>query len=545
MKDESTESSTDDSEDFRPLYRGSIPKLIVTSDMENEHDVNLCPFMSDCPVEFKSNPPPRPIPVFTFTCEDFDEQNSCNDQHSMDEQPPPVPDPPVHYEQSSESGEPVCLTPQMKPIDTKLTLDLFNVRSNENDTYRRRCTELDECVSACDCCRTPQPETKSIPFIDEPNSEPVIFENGTVPDKITTPKIRRILPSMSLDNGEDKPETADAVCQTPSSPIKVDPEMPVVIPLKLKIDLDVHSESQKIQDMNCRLKRTLFSVSNSFSNKSEEFSDMLPSTFSTSDSMDDTINENKPDILIQSPAEACAKKILDSVDRKSWKSPDEFRPSFGKVKALTKHFNDINLTYSVKTYKRHCQSSPNLSGRPEKVLKIAEPLPTSASLVDIRFDIDKTETTESGDGKLTDEEVKSIIIQLEDWSRYGSRGSEDTLANGNEFELPNLPSEDQIDCTNGFVFNEFFDRKPKRITLENIKIKSNQSSLNSERDKSSCESLARSESSEKTKGKNFIGSTNISNIKRILQKTKQHAALVRSCPDLNSTPTTRKASPPA
>lgn len=553
MRDESTESSTDESEDWQPQYAGSIPRLIVTLDRENNQlQDDLSPDTPGCPIELKCDAgPPRPIPVFTFTCEDFDEQHPTSDdvsdcitqtEESPREEPPPVPEPPANYDQSSDNGEPICLPPQMKPIDTKLTLDLFNSR-RDNEFYRRRCTGIDECVSACECCRTPQPEAPQIPFIDEPNSEPLIFENEGPPDKVATPKIRRILPSLSLDQSESerKPDTVDAVCQTPSSPMYVKPIPITATPnnKKLELNLDIKKDCEKIGNIQCRLKRALFSMSTSFSGKSEDTE--IPSTYSTSDSFDQTTND-KFDVDIikaQTPAESGAKKVLDSADRKSWKSPDEYRPAFGKVKALTKHFNDINLKYCVKNYKRNCQSSPNLSvrDRDEKATKIIDTLPVSTSLADIQYEFNKTDTSETKEGKMSDDEVKSILIQLEDWSKYGSRGSEDTLAHGNEFEIPNLPSEEHTENTsNGYVFNEIIDKKPRKITLDNIKLKSNQSSMNSDHGKSK-ESLV-SESLGKDSDRlpkvvamiPSVGSTlevSKSTVRRLL-------GAARSCPDIST-----------
>lgn len=506
LRDESTESSTDESEDCHPHYHGSIPRLIITLDKENNQlQEDLSPETPGCPLELKcGSAPPRPIPVFTFTCEDFDElppgSDASYDSHvppderpseptdERPEEPPAVPEPPAHYDQSSDSGEAAYLPPEMRPIDTKLTLELFNVRPKDNEIFRRRCTAVDECVSACECCRTPQPETQPIPFIDEPNFEPVIFENDCTRDKVTTPKVRRILPSLSIDKPEEKKkETADAICQTPSSPIQVEPKAPIPAPRKIDLNLDITKESLKIDGIQCRLKRALFNMSKARSIKSEETE--VPSTYSTSESFDDTTNANLPRrTSARSPLETGTKRILDSVDRKSWKSPDEFRPSYGKVKALARHFNDINLKYSVRNYKRNCQSSPNLSGR-EKPLVISDNLHGSASIADIQFESNATDTSETGRGRMSDEEVKSILIQLEDWSKYGSRGSEDTLAQGNEFELPNLPAEEVAD--GGVAFAEIVERKPRRITLDNIRLKAGPPSSGSEKARAAREAVGR------------------------------------------------------
>lgn len=565
LRDESTESSTtDDSEEYHPTYHGSIPRLIITLDKENDQlKEDLSPDTPGCPLELKDPPLQRPIPIFTFTCEDFDEKNrneevvACAreiERHIPLTMPPsvrpsgrppvappvapPVPDLPL-YEQSSESGETVILPPQMRPIDTNLTLELFNARSSHADSYQRRCTALDECVSACECCRTPQPEAQPIPFIDEPDSEPLIFENDSVSDKVATPKMRRILPSLSLDRTDDtKPTTADAVCQTQLSPVRVDmkPSRPTLTVSKINNNLVFKSQSHKFETIHCRLKQTLFSISKSYSNKSDDSE--VPSTYSTSDSIRDTANQDYGNkTIVQSPAEPCAKKILDSVDRKSWKSPDEFRPAFGKVKALTEHFNDINLTYSVKIYKRNCQSSPNLSTQYNKTIRIIDSKPTSASLANIQYEVEKTDTTESKRTKMSDDEVKSILIQLEDWSRYGSRGSEDTLAQGNEFEVPNLPAEETANSTiNGYVFNEIVDKKPRVITLDNIKLKSNQSSVTSDQAKRSKESLIRSGSAENVgniKNWECSSSTMDESEKRERERGCSWAdTIVQSCPDV-------------
>ena len=551
LKDESTESSTDESEEWQPHYHGSIPRLIVTLDRENEQwQEDLSPDTPGCPPELRSSAPPRPIPVFTFTCEDFDEQQPSDStgaqaedspQHpprfdSPPEEPPSIPEPPANYEQSSDNGDSICLPPQMEPIDTKLTLDMFNARSREHEFYRRRCTGIDECVSACECCRTPQPEAPQIPYIDEPNSEPLIFENEGPADKVATPKIRRILPSLSLDqsDSEKKPATADAVCQTPSSPIEV--KSLISTPKrKLELNLDIKKDYDQMDNIQCRLKRAIFSMSTSYSSKSEDTE--IPSTYSTSDSFDEANNEKRGDIgtvKAQTPAEPGAKQILDSVDRKSWKSPDEYRPSFGKVKELTKHFNDINLKYCVKIYKRNCQSSPNLSVR-DKPSKVIENLPASASLADIQYEFNKTDTSDTKCEKLSDDQVKSILIQLEDWSKYGSRGSEDTLAHGNEFEIPNLPSEEHTDNTaNGYVFNEIVDKKPRRITLDNIRLKSNQSSMNSDQGKQSKESVIVS-------GENSENGSSYHLPRVVAMVPQSQPTLAASCPDISAAHTSCKA----
>lgn len=539
----------------------------------------MSPDTPGCPLELRCGPPPRPIPVFTFTCEDFDEQKASSETTTNDsnipqeeeeeeEEPPPIPEPPASYDQSSESGDGECLPPEMKPIDTKLTLDLFNVRK-ENGVYRRRSTGVDECVSACECCRTPQPETQPIPYIDEPNFEPVIFENDCVSDKVATPKIRRILPSMSIDKSEEiRPETADAVCQTPSSPLDVEKVFAQVatpvsktiftpleiaaktiattpISKKFELNLNVKSDSRKIDNIHSRLRRALFSMSSSKSEETE-----CPSTFSTSESFDDPMKMKHfyAKSTGQAPLEAGAKQVLDSVDRKSWKSPDEYRPAFGKVRALTKHFNNINLRYCVKNYKRNCQSSPNLSVRDEK-LRMSENLPSSASLADILYESNQTDTSDTKEEKLSEDEVKSILIQLEDWSKYGSRGSEDTLAQGNEFELPNLPSEDHTDTVNSqngnFVFNEIIDKKLKTITLDNIRLKSNQTSINSEA-KLSKEYLVRSGSFEKANETNIprvvamipqkqaTSLLDVSVPKSGDSRRESYAHVVQSCPNIST-----------
>ncbi|XP_053603122.1 afadin isoform X4 [Plodia interpunctella] len=538
LRDESTESSTDDSEDFTPHYHGSIPRLIITLDRENNqlHD-DMSPDTPGCPFELKCGPPqpPRPIPVFTFTCEDFDEQHPSSDTTTYDSHvppeedvPPKVPEPPANYESSE--NEVICLPPQMKPIDTKLTLDLFNMRPRD-DFHRRRCTGIDECVSACECCRTPQPETQSIPFIDEPNSEPVIYENDTVCDKVATPKIRRILPSLSLDKPEEKKtETADAVCQTPCSPMEETKPVPIPAPRRLDLNVNIPRETQRIDGIQCRLKRALFNMSQSYSSKSE---DTDGATYSTSESNEDTDKRlpGQKSLAHNTPIESGAKQILDSVDRKSWKSPDEYRPSYGKVKALAKHFNDINLSYSVMSYKRNCQSSPNLSARNEKSFKILDNV-HSTSLADIQYESNKTDLSEARGGKMSEEEVKSILIQLEDWSKYGSRGSEDTLAQGNEFELPNLPSEDHTDnnAVNGYVFNEIVDKKPKIITLDNIRIKSTQSSFNSDQKSSNSAENQPLRSRFRAPPSDGYSLLDVSNSSR----RESYSTVVQSCPNVSS-----------
>ncbi|XP_063379407.1 uncharacterized protein LOC134666186 [Cydia fagiglandana] len=535
LRDESTESSTSESEECHPHYHGSIPRLIITLDRENNQlQEDLSPDTPGCPLELKGPPPPRPIPIFTFTCEDFDEQQAGSDTtyDSHVPEPPPPPCPPAAAEPE---GEPPRLPPQMRPIDTRLTLELFR---DERPQFRRRCTVPDECVSACECCRTPQPEAPQIPYIDEPAFEPFIFEDA----RVATPKTRRILPSMSLDRPDDKPETADAVCQTPSSPMDVDvkhyPAPPTPQGRKLELKLDVSKDANKIEDIHCRLRRALFTMTKSYSSKSEGAAE--PSN-STSESFDDTINDKN--IFGRSnfptPVEAGAKQVLDSVDRKSWKSPDEYRPAFGRVKALTKRFNDINLRYCVKNYKRNCQSSPNLSCRNEKPFRLKENLPASSSLVDIQYESLITDTSETKGEKMSEYEVKSILIQLEDWSRYGSRGSEDTLAQGNEFELPNLPSEEHSDNNaTAYVFNEIIDKKPKVITLENIRLKSNQSSVTSDTRQSKESLKSSAESSSKAPVAEDIlsqkSSISLLDVSRGASRRPSYSAVVQSCPNISA-----------
>ncbi|XP_041976702.1 uncharacterized protein LOC121731364 [Aricia agestis] len=461
FRDESSESSTDRSEECAPHYFGSIPKLIVTLDQENNQlREDLSPETPGCPAEL-SGAPARPIPVFTFTCADADEQAGGPDTH-VPQAPPIAPEPPASYDHSSDSADTVCLPPQMRPIDPKLTLDFFRAK----EEAFRRCTGVDDCVSACECCRTPQPEENRIPFIDEPNSEPIIYENDRVHDRVATPKIRRILPSLSLDSTIDrKPETVDAMCQTNSPVDCCDKTFGVRNGSTDVRRDDLVLNLKEITDEARSHPRGTVSNATSASMKSDETE--APSTYSTSDSFDDLCNNRYiSKSMPQVPVEICA-------DRKSWKSPDEYRPGFGKVKALTKHFNEINLKYCVRSYRRNCKSSPNLSARRDESFVVKDNLPTSASLADIHYERNETATTD----RMSEDEVKSIIIQLEDWSRFGSRGSEDTLAQGNEFELPNLPSEDHTDgnasITSSYIFTEIVDNKPKTITLDNIKLKSN------------------------------------------------------------------------
>lgn len=490
-QDESSESSTDETEetnrDCQPHYHGSIPRLIIKLDRENNQlREDMSPETPGCPQELKAGPAPiYQIPIFTFTFDGADEQTSDNTSRDtyVPEIPPSVPAPPANYEQSSESGEAICLPPEMKPIDTKLTLDLFNSRGR-HDECRRRCTGVDECVSACECCRTPQPEAQLIPFIDEPNSEPIIFENDCIRNKVSTPKIRRILPSLSLDLSDaKKPTTVDAVCQTQNSPLEPEAKL-------LKIDFSRSNEmrqsfkreTKNIQNIHSRLRKTLFSVTKSLSSKSDDTEVSL----STSESFDDESKYLSDDKNFP-PLETDVNPILNAVDKKSWKSPDEYRPAFGKVKALAKHFNQINLKYCAKNYKRSWQSSPNLStgGVQKKSFKVKDNLPVSTSLADIQYECDKSDTDEIKTDRMSEDEVKSILIQLEDWSKFGSRGSEDTLAQGNEFELPNLPSEDptenNVSTAESLIFNEIIDKKPRKITLENVILKSSQAGCDTKR----------------------------------------------------------------
>lgn len=425
--------------------------------------------------------------MFTFTCEDCDAPSSVTSEASATEPPPPPPPPaPDRYErESSESGDapPAPLPPQMRPIEPRLALDLFQSRGEHFEQLERarRCTGRDECVSACECCRTPHPDPQPIPFIDGPDADPVIFENGSIPDGVATPKVRRILPQLSLDLTDDRqrPETADATCQTPSTPLDdntsrvppIPPPMPrsrgpvpepsIPAARKLDLSLDVRNEADKIQNVHSRLRRTLYDMTRSFSINSENTE--LPSTGSPSESTDERVITP----VLSPPVDSGAKRILDCADKKSWKSPDEYRPAFGKVRELTKHFNSINLTYCVKDYKRNCRSSPNLSIRDED--RPAR-LPASVSLADIQCSWHSVSSTTHGD-KLSDEEVRSILIQLEDWSKYGSRGSEDTLAHGCEFELPNLPSEECSDLAPPPLAFAEIEKRPRRITLDNIRLK--------------------------------------------------------------------------
>nr|XP_032511319.1 uncharacterized protein LOC116765828 isoform X2 [Danaus plexippus plexippus] len=479
LRDETSESSTDETEECRPHYHGSIPKLIITLDRENNQlQEDQSPEVSGYPMEIipGSGPGPLyPIPVFTFTCDDEAQETTdpLPDTHVPSEEPPIVPEPPAYYDQSSDNGEAIFLPPEMKPIDTKLTLDLFNYRTHE-ECHRRRCTGVDECVSACECCRTPQPEAQQIPYIDEPNSEPLIFENDCGESKVSTPKIRRILPSLSLDYADDrKPQTADAMCQTINTSIKPPIKPRHVNSKKMDLGLDLNREMRSIQGVHSRLRKTLFSISNVCSSRSDDTD--IPS-ISTSE----TANDLSYDVAVHrkmttNHIDIEVNPILDTCERKSWKSPDEFRPSIGKVRALAKHFNQINLRYCAKSYKRNCRSSPNLTvAGISREIRVKDTLPSSTSLADIQYENEESNTDDGITDKMSEDEVKSILIQLEDWSKFGSRGSEDTLAQGNEFELPNLPSEDHtetnVSATGSYVFNEISD-KPKKIILDNIKLK--------------------------------------------------------------------------
>lgn len=419
LPDSSSESSeTEGSEPARAAY-GTVPRLVVTFDDDEPPPLP---------------PPPGLIPVFTFTCED-DEPSEPSPSAS----PSPPPAPP-------------SLPPAMRP------LDLFALR---------RRTHVPDCASACDCCRTPLPDPLPIPFIDAPDEEPLIFEDSPTPlstGEVMTPKTRRILPSLSLDRGDEtaRPSTQDAGCQTPATP---PPSIPIpaprLPPLSLNLVLDTKEEAARIETVHCRLRQTLDDMTKSFSLDSEDAA-FESSPYATES--DERTGSSKPtsdpcvplDSAVPAPA-----PVLDPVDKKSWKSPDEYRPAFGKVRALTKHFDGINLRYCARTYKRNCRSSPNLSAPEERAAEPIRPLGASASLANVAL---ATLTPEESRDRLSSDEVKSILIQLEDWSRYGSRGSEDTLAHGNEFELPNLPVEE---TSASLVFPEIVV-KPRAVTLDTI-----------------------------------------------------------------------------
>ncbi|CAK1553482.1 unnamed protein product [Leptosia nina] len=540
LRNMSSESSTtDDSEEFLSYYHGSIPRLIVTLDRENnELQDDLSPETPNCPELSCGSISQRQIPIFTFTCDedDVDSSNlSQKDTHVPYEIPPPVPEPPLNYEQTYESGEHI-LPPEMKPISTRLMLDLCNPRAT--DCYTRRCTGVGDCVSACDCCRTPQPETQQIPYIDEPNYEPIIFEKDGVNEKIVTPKVRRILPSLSLDKSEERPAMADAMCQTPPSPSEIEAK-PItsskVFRQKFELGLKLNREFKNLQDTQSRLKRTIFNMSKSLSSKSDE----------TEETSTASIKEPLECLNVDKRQKIEKGNVIDTktlaAEKKSWKSPDEYRPPFGKVKELTKRFNQINLTYCVKNYKRNCQSSPNLSVRPDMSPKHKLSLPTSVSLADVQCEQSKKNTS-SSKSKLSEEEVKSILIQLEDWSKFGSRGSEDTLAQGNEFELPNLPSEDHTDTNasiyDSLVFNEI-DKTPRVITLDNIKLKQCNGSVKSSKDSCITQSTGKYDNSSAPRIVGILrraqmSSTDVSTTSRLSKQPGWSDAMVQSCPELST-----------
>ncbi|CAH4020405.1 unnamed protein product [Pieris brassicae] len=486
LRNASSESSTtDDSEDILSRYRGSIPRLVVTSDRENnESQDDLTPDTCGRYAEANGHlAARRRVPVFTFTCDGDDDDPSPGDTHVPYETSPPIPNPPLYCERRGDDGERIRLPPRMKPISTKLLLDMCKARVEE-ERYVRKCTTVGDCVSACDCCRTPQPEAPRIPYIDEPDCEPIIIEKDGTNENIPTPKIRRILPSLSLDGSEEKrPATADATCQTPPSPSEMGTELLVSAKTaRRRLELKFNDEFKNLQDVHCRLRKTIFNMTKSLSSKSDE------TEYTSTASTKENCNTKLINLLKKTNNEVEAKPDdtgLAYAENKTWKSPDEYRPAFGKVKALTKRFNEINLTYCVKNYKRNCQSSPDLThARHETSPEHRLSLPVSASLADIydiRYERSATDTS-LGESKLSEKEVRSILIQLEDWSKFGSRGSEDTLAQGNEFELPNLPSEDHTETNasiNGsLVFSEI-DKKPRIITLDNIKLKSAKSGVSS------------------------------------------------------------------
>ncbi|VVC92346.1 unnamed protein product [Leptidea sinapis] len=539
----SSESSTEESEELQLDYHRCIPRVVVTLDKENYPlRADLSSGTPSCPAEVYYRPVQRQIPIFTITCEDDEKHSndSLNDTY-VPETPPPVPDPPTYYELDNDE---TCLPPQMKPINTRLMLDLCN--SGNAEEYRRRCTSENECVSACECCRTPQPEAQTIPYIDEPSYDPVITEGNGVNHQIATPKIRRILPSLSLDKSDQSiPKTADAECQTPPSPSEMLPK-----PLEANrnvFDFKLNKERSNLEDIRSRLRRTLSAISTTYSSKSEDTDDQ--STYSCSESRNNIL-QLKPNnfnlVLKETVLENNAKNDVIIINNmKSWKSPDEYRPGFGKVKALTKRFNEINLSYCVKNYKRNCKSSPNLCTDQEKRHVFNENLQHSTSLADLHYERSDLDSS-SKNGKMTEDEVKSILIQLEDWSKFGSRGSEDTLAQGNEFELPNLPSEEHTDTNvsiNGsLVFNEIVNKKPRIITLDNIKLKSNPSMSTSKRIDStdSCisDSTGKFDDSSVPRmvgvvGRKHLSSTDVSTASRWSERPGWSDAMAQSCPDLN------------
>lgn len=125
----------------------------------------------------------------------------------------------------------------------------------------------------------------------------------------------------------------------------------------------------------------------------------------------------------------------------------------GKVKALAKRFNDINLTYQAKLHKRNCQSTPDVSHcGVRKERDITQTTIISSSLD--TFDFPSKENIEKAspkNHKYSSEEQKKLQMLLEDWSKYGSKSELD--------DVSKIKSEDN-------------DHKQKIVVPKNITIKS-------------------------------------------------------------------------
>lgn len=212
--------------------------------------------------------------------------------------------------------------------------------------------------------------------------------------------------------------------------------------------LDNNSESPEIQT-----KRNI-RVTNSPSSNTENFKKIIK-------------NDTKYKISYNSASKSSFEKNPINV------SPSKTGYVGGKVKALAKRFNDINLMYQTKLYKRNCQSTPDVSHCGVKKNCDVSQTTTISSSLDT-FDFPSSENikeTTPQNHKYSTEEQKKLKMLLEDWSKHGSKSELDDISKIKNEE--NLTKQKVTDTPTNIIFKSSlilktnFDNKKSSITTNN------------------------------------------------------------------------------
>lgn len=119
---------------------------------------------------------------------------------------------------------------------------------------------------------------------------------------------------------------------------------------------------------------------------------------------------------------------VSEANNNKYDNPSDVKLGFGKVKAIAKRFNDINLTYQSRANKRNSQSTPDISQCGVKIKDnncTLQTTVTSSSLNSLKFDQEEV-VCDSKPDKYSSEEQQKLLMLLEDWSKHGTKSNFDS-----------------------------------------------------------------------------------------------------------------------